>query len=153
VDIDRGVVRLWTSKRRGGNRESRTIALSDTLKEIFSRLNGIRTGGEVYVFTNPRTGLGYTRQSREMKYLFQRVCAKAEVPLFTAHCLRHFVATPFNDPRRAQKILGHENLKTTEIYLHDLGVDMGAADIFESITHEITHSENYEPEKKSAVLQ
>jgi hypothetical protein len=31
------------------------------------------------------------------------------------------------------------NLKTTEIYLHDIGVDRTAAKIFESITHEITH--------------
>lgn len=153
VDLDRGIIRLWTSKRRGGNRESRTIALSDTLKDIFSRLNEERTGGEVYVFTNPRTGSGYTRQSREVKYLFQRVCEKAEIPLFTAHCLRHFVATYFNDPRRAQKILGHENLKTTEIYLHDLGVDAGAATIFESITHEITHKKDSGTKKGSTVLQ
>lgn len=153
VDLDRGVVRLWTSKRRGGNREFRTIALSPTLLEIFTRLNSERTGGEVYVFTNPRTGTGYTRQSREVKYLFQRVCEKAEVPLFTAHCLRHFVATHFNDPRRAQKILGHENLKTTEIYLHDLGVDMGAATIFESITNENTNGKDSDVKKDSTVLQ
>lgn len=153
VDLDRGVVRLWTSKRRGGNRESRTLALSQTLLEIFSRLNSERTGGEVYVFTNPRTGTGYARQSREVKYLFHRVCEKAEVPLFTAHSLRHFVATYFNDPRRAQKILGHGNLKTTEIYLHDLGVDMDAATVFESITNENTNGSTFDEKKEPTVLQ
>ena len=107
----------------------------------------------MYVFTNPQTGTGYSRQSREIKYLFHRVCKRAEVPLFTAHCLRHFVATHFNDPRRAQKILGHENLKTTEIYLHELGVDMGAAAIFESITHEITHEKDLDAKKGSTVIQ
>ena len=153
VDIERGTVRLWTSKRRGGNREPRTLALSQTMKEILFRLNSERIGGEVYVFTNPKTGTGYSRQSREIKYLFQRVCERAEIPLFTAHSIRHFVATHFNDPRRAQKILGHENLKTTEIYLHDLGVDMGAAAIFEAITHGITHEGEQVKEEGPTVLQ
>ncbi|MDL2267954.1 site-specific integrase, partial [Desulfovibrio sp. OttesenSCG-928-G15] len=139
VDLDRRVVRLWTSKRRGGDREARRIAMSDTLYSILSRLNEQRTGAEVYVFTNPLTGDQYTRQSDAIKYLFQDICKQAEVPLFTAHCLRHFMATQFNDPRRVQKILGHANLKTTENYLHDLGVDTGAASIFESITNQITN--------------
>ncbi len=153
VDLDRGTVRLWTSKRRGGDREPRLIAISPTLKDILSRLSVQRIGGETHVFTNPLTGRGYSRQSREIKYLFQNVCARAEVPLFTAHCLRHYMATHFNDPRRAQKILGHSNLKTTEIYLHDLGVDTGAADIFEAITNQITNSEPEVKKEGATVLQ
>ena len=153
VDLVRGTVRLWTSKRKGGDKEPRLIALSPTLKEVFMRLEGQRVGGEVYVFTNPLTGTGYSRQSREVKYLFQSVCEKGEVPLFTAHCLRHFMATHFNDPRRAQKILGHANLKTTELYLHDLGVDIGAAAIFEAVTHEITHKNDFDEKEGHTVLQ
>lgn len=151
VDLERGTVCLWTSKRRGGDKEARRLALSPTLKEIFTRLSEQRTGGETYVFTNPHTGRGYNRQSREIKYMFQEVCAAAEVPLFTAHSLRHFIATHFDDPRRAQKILGHSNLKTTEIYLHDLGVDIGAAAIFESITNRITN-ESAEPKDEGPTV-
>lgn len=153
VDLDRRTIRLWTSKRRGGHKESRALPISQTLFDILFRLNAERSGGEEYVFTNPYTGTCFSRQGREIKYLFQRVCQKAEVPLFTAHSLRHFVATYFNDPRRAQKILGHGNMKTTEIYLHDLGVDVGAADVFDSITHEITHEGKIDEKKEPTVLQ
>lgn len=53
----------------------------------------------------------------------KRLCEKAGIPFFAAHSLRHFMATHLKDPRRAQKVLGHMNIRTTEIYLHDLGVD------------------------------
>ena len=153
IDLDGNTIRLWTSKRRGGDREPRTIAMSKTLHEIFSRLSEQRQEGETHVFINPLTGTGYTRQSREIKKLFHNVCKKAEVPLFTAHSLRHYVATHFNDPRRAQLVLGHMNIRTTEIYLHELGVDRGVADIFETITNQITNEDENCEEKGVTVLQ
>ena len=63
------------------------------------------------------------------------------------------MATHFNDPRRAQKILGHSNLKTTEIYLHDLGVDTEAAAIFEAITNKITNSQPEDEKEGPTVIQ
>ena len=74
------------------------------------------------------------------------LCLRAGVPHFGAHSLRHFIATGFHDPYRAQKVLGHQNLKTTEIYLHDLGVDREAATIFEDITNRITNEKKSVPE-------
>jgi len=140
VDFDRGIVRLWTSKRKGGNKESRALALSPTFRAILERLHKARSAGCEYVFVNPHTGTSYGRQSRAVKYMFEQLCMKAGVQHFTAHSLRHYVATYFsNDPRRAQKILGHNNLSTTEIYLHELGVDTGAIDVFERITNGFTN--------------
>lgn len=50
------------------------------------------------------------------------LCAKADVPYFRFHALRHAGASlmdSINTPiGTIQKILGHENRKTTEIYLH-----------------------------------
>ena len=153
VDLERKRLRLWTSKRHAGDREPRLIAISQTLYDVLDSINKERAGGEIYVFTNPRTGTCYDRQSRDIKYLFQRVCSAAEVPLFTAHSLRHYLATNFKDPRRAQKILGHMNIRTTEIYLHDLGVDIESASIFEAITHEITHETDSGKKEGATVLQ
>ena len=141
VDLENRTVRLWTSKRRGGNRESRTIAMSPTLYSVLFRLYALREN-ERFVFEAPGTGLPYPRTTPRIKYLMKRLCEKAGIPFFAAHSLRHFMATHFKDPRRAQKVLGHMNIRTTEIYLHDLGVDREAAGIFEDITHKITHSEN-----------
>ncbi|WP_302785420.1 tyrosine-type recombinase/integrase, partial [Bilophila wadsworthia] len=138
VDLENRTVRLWTSKRRGGNRESRTIAMSPTLYSVLFRLYALREN-ERFVFEAPGTGLPYPRTTPRIKYLMKRLCEKAGIPFFAAHSLRHFMATHLKDPRRAQKVLGHMNIRTTEIYLHDLGVDREAAGIFEDITHGITH--------------
>lgn len=139
IDLQRRIITLWTSKRRGGNMEGRKLAMSDTLLEVFTRLANLRTGGEKYVFNDPATGTAYTRTCNRMKYFMRNLCRRAGIMHFGAHSLRHFVATSIHDPYRAQKLLGHQNLRTTEIYLHDLDVDRGAAEIVENITHEITH--------------
>lgn len=136
VDLPHRTVTLWTSKRRGGNSEPRKIAMSETLYELLEKLNEQRTGAEAYVFTDPKTGTAYTRTCNKIKFFMSDLCTRAGVAHFSAHSLRHFMATHFDDPHRAQKVLGHKNLRTTEIYLHELGVDRKAANVFESITNE-----------------
>ncbi|MGA1791594.1 MAG: tyrosine-type recombinase/integrase [bacterium] len=60
-------------------------------------------------------------RKRIMKTLFP----KADVRYFRCHALRHFGASLLDralTPIRAiQRILGHENRSTTEIYLHSIG--------------------------------
>ena len=50
------------------------------------------------------------------------LCEKANVPYFRYHALRHAGASLMDNINvpigTIQKILGHENRKTTEIYLH-----------------------------------
>ena len=153
VDLSHRTVTLWTSKRRGGNSEPRKIAMSQTLYEVLERLNGQRTAAETHVFTDPKTGTAYTRTCNRIKFFMSNLCARAGVAPFSAHSLRHFMATHFDDPHRAQKVLGHKNLRTSEIYLHDLGVDRKAAGIFESITNEITNGKSSTNEKRAYLLQ
>ena len=144
VDLARRILTLWTSKRRGGNMEARKLAMSDTLFEVLARRSQDRQGE--YVFCDPATGTCFTRTANRIKYFMRDLCQRAGIQHFGAHSLRHFVATSINDPYRAQKVLGHQNLRTTEIYLHDLEVDRGAADVFKNITNEITN------ERKKATL-
>lgn len=153
VDLSRRTVLLWTRKRKGGNREARRLAMSDTLYKMYLRRYATRQEDELYVFTDPVTGTAYTRTCNRIKYLFRDICLRAGVTRFGAHALRHYLATHFPDVRQAQQILGHKHLKTTEIYLHDLGVDREAADVFEAITHKITHKNKAAHEKRTHLLQ
>ena len=51
------------------------------------------------------------------------------------------------------KTVWRVTLRTTEIYLHELGVDRKAADVFESITNEITNGKSSTNEKRAYFLQ
>ena len=56
-----------------------------------------------------------------MRYL----CKRADVQYFRFHALRHFGASMLDHANVSigsiQRILGHENRTTTEIYLHSIG--------------------------------
>lgn len=145
VDLAGRIVTLWTSKRRGGNMEGRRLPVSDTLFEVLARRSQDRQGE--YVFCDPATGTCFTRTASRIKYFMRDLCKRAGVRHFGAHSLRHYVATNIHDPYRAQKVLGHQNLRTTEIYLHELEVDRGAAEVFERITNGLANGpENEAPE-------
>jgi len=88
------------------------------------------------VFFDPATGGKLHKNTRWCIKLFDNLCARAEVTRFTAHCVRHFVATKLKDSRKAtpfqiQNLLGHQNLSTTERYLHELDVDRDVSALLE----------------------
>ncbi len=53
------------------------------------------------------------------------LCRKARVRYFRSHALRHFSASMLDRGKAPigviQRILGHQNRSTTEIYLHSIG--------------------------------
>lgn len=153
VNLEHGTVTLWTSKRRGGNREPRTMALTDTALGIVRRRWIDRH--ETHVFANPETGNPFSRQSRRLKYLLVNLCARAGISRpFTAHCIRHYIATALTDAdkvdvRSAQKLLGHMNIRTTQIYLHDLAVDRSTATTIQGIADAISTGSSIESSMES----
>jgi len=78
------------------------------------------------------------------------LCEKAGVRYFRYHALRHFGASQLEQANipigSIQRILGHENRLTTEIYLHSIGEsEREAMDVlnarFESFSHTDSHTE------------
>jgi len=62
---------------------------------------------------------------KDRKRIMRSLCKKANLPFFNFHQIRHAGASalakagvPIID---IKTILGHENIKTTEIYLHSIG--------------------------------
>jgi integrase len=84
------------------------------------------------------------------------LCKRAGVKYFRFHSLRHAGASIMdgnNVPIAAiQKILGHENRKTTEIYLHNIGeIERQAMAVYERArkkSHTNPHTENTAQKKR-----
>lgn len=134
IDLERMTITLWTRKRRGGGLEPRTMGMVKPLAALLRARFANQESN--HVFTDQATGNPLSKNTRWCITLFDRLCERAKVQRFTAHCVRHFVATRLKDSRQAtpfqiQAFLGHQNLSTTERYLHELDIDRGCADILD----------------------
>ena len=148
INFDAKAVRLWTSKRRDGNREARVVGMHKELEKVLLDAWKGRDTESPYVFTNPKDGSKYTRHTEFIRLLFSRLCKRAKLKkAFTAHCIRHHVASRFADSRKAthrqiQQFLGHMNLRTTETYLHELRVDHEILDAFDHDDEDQAEAQN-----------
>lgn len=131
VDFKRKTITLRTKKRTGEVRE-RTIRMPVPLIELLQPRCQDKDGGS-YVFTNEKTSDKYF----DMNTVLPRLCKRAGIKPFTFHAIRHYGASYLAQhgysAKDMQQLLGHSELRTTEIYLHDLknvaeGVDGLEAD-------------------------
>ncbi|MFZ5572174.1 MAG: tyrosine-type recombinase/integrase, partial [Thermodesulfobacteriota bacterium] len=84
----------------------------------------------------------------DRKRIMKSLCAKAGVKYFRFHALRHRGASILENSKvpigSIQRILGHENRTTTEIYLHSINdSERLAMDIFEKArekSHTVSHT-------------
>lgn len=121
LDFAAGTIRLLSRKSKDGSWEERRIPMVDELYDLM--IDHIQTIESDYVFTDPITGLPFQHRAHWLK----KKCDKAGVKAFDWHSIRHLTARILarrKVPSKViQEILGHKNLRTTEIYLGSLGVD------------------------------
>lgn len=154
VNFEERYIVLYTRKKKGGNLTPRKIPMTNKLCEVLSRLYEKRDKTKPWIFwhrywsrkKNDWVEGPYKVRSKIMKSL----CKKVDVKYFRYHALRHFGASILDNENvrigSIQKLLGHENRRTTEIYLHSIGeAEREAMRIFEDAmqnSHMDSHTEN-----------
>jgi integrase len=134
VNLEQQFVVLYTRKKKGGHLTPRKVAMTQRLYEVLSRRHKEREEKIPWVFWHIYTnqaGEKITGTFRDRHKFMRSLCQKAGVKYFRFHALRHASASVL-DQRGArlgdiQRILGHENRKTTEIYLHSISDDQREA--------------------------
>jgi integrase len=97
--------------------------------EILSRRYAQRDKSKPWIFwhtyCSSKTGEKKEGPFRDRKRIMKALCEKGGVKYFRFHALRHFGASIMDNAKvqigSIQRILGHENRRTTEIYLHSIG--------------------------------
>ncbi len=121
VDLNSRFVVLYTRKKKGGHLTPRKVPMTETLYRLLLRRCTDRDTSLSWVFWHKQTRQPFQNRKR----LMGRLCTKAGVRTFGFHALRHAGASIMdmnNVPIGAiQRVLGHENRTTTEIYLHNIG--------------------------------
>jgi integrase len=129
VSLEGRFVILYTRKKKGGHRSPRKVPMTDKLFEVLSRRYSQRDPSKPWVFwheyISSKTGEKCVGPYQDRKKFMKTLCRKAGVKYFRFHALRRSGASVMdsnNVPIGAiQRILGHENRTTTEIYLHSIG--------------------------------
>ena len=161
VDFAGKYVVLYTRKKKGGHLTPRKVPMTTRLFDLLLKRHRYRDKVKPWVFWQRY----WSRKEkkfvdgpyRDRKRIMTTLCRKAGVKYFRFHALRHFGASLLereNVPIGSiQRILGHENRSTTEIYLHSIGeAERQAMAVFEkavhdghqdeSLTQTLTHDEN-----------
>lgn len=134
VDWDNGFIKIGDSSFTTKTAETRIIPICESLKELLKNLFESNINNSEYVFTKEN---GYPFSSDYVSHTFTKAVKKSgSDPEIHFHSLRHSTASQLAkmniSPTHIQKILGHKNQKTTEIYLHlqadDLKKAMGMLD-------------------------
>ncbi len=135
IDWQTRTVVLYTRKKKGGHLTPRVVPLTERLHAIFARRFQHRENGLQWVFWHcywsRKAGRWVKGPFQSRHNLMSGLCKKAGVRHFGFHALRHAGASLMDREGVPigviQRILGHENRTTTEIYLHSNGEQEKAA--------------------------
>jgi integrase len=129
VDLKRKYVVLYTRKKRGGHLTPRKVPMTKRLFEVMQRRAESKRRNIPWVFffekRDRKTGKVVVAPYKDRRDILKSLCHKAGVRRFGFHALRHAGASMLDGLGvpigTIQRILGHENRTTTEIYLHSIG--------------------------------
>jgi len=126
--------------------------MPDKLYHVLAHRHAMRDKDKPWVFWHrywdPRTHHWREGPYQERKKIMRTLCRKAGVRYFRFHALRHFGASILDHARvpisSIQRILGHENRSTTEIYLHSIGEgEREAMQVFDREIDEKSHTNSH----------
>ena len=140
IDLENRYIILYTRKKKGGHLTPRKISMSSKLYAIYQRRYANCDKSKPWVFWHRY----WSRKEqqwiegpyKDRKRIMNTLCQKAGVRYFRYHPIRHFGASLLDESNipigSIQRILGHENRTTTEIYLHSVaGSEKQAIDVLE----------------------
>jgi len=159
VNFEERYVVLYTRKKRGGHLTPRKVPMTNKLFQALSHRFEHRDKGKPWVFWHrywDRKKKEWVEEPyRERKRIMKNLCKKAGVRYFRFHPLRHLGASILDHANvnigSIQRILGHENRSTTEVYLHSIGEsEREAMKIYEKAT-QVSHTDSHTEIKKESV--
>ena len=157
VDFRNRCIILYTRKKRGGHLTPRKVPMSEKLFEILHHRYEKRDKEKPWVFWHRYWSSKRSRWVEgpfiERKKIMRTLCRKVGVRYFRYHALRHFGASLLDSANvpigSIQRILGHENRATTEIYLHSIGnTEAEAMKVLDWEIGEKSHTDSHMDEKK-----
>ena len=120
VDLVKRQITIKAESSKTGKR--RVVPINDTLFAELGKLKKLNSGASPFVFLYEDPKTGKRRPVKTVRRAFLMACRRACIKDLTFHDLRHTVGSRLiskgTDPVSVKNILGHSNLKTTEIYLH-----------------------------------
>lgn len=157
IDLKNRHVVLYTRKKKGGHLTPRRVSMTSKLYTILSQRYKVRDPAKPWVFWqrywSRKINDWVEGPYADRKKFMTTLCNKAGVKYFRFHALRHSGASVMENSNVSigtiQKILGHENRTTTEIYLHNLGdSERLAMQIFEQARQK-SHTESHTKQKST----
>ena len=125
LDFDRGLIHVVSGK---GAKDRYTV-LPDKLHDVLKSQGDLKEK-TAYLFTNGRGGRLTTTTIQK---IVLQAATRADIQKHvTPHTLRHSFATHLlekgTDIRYIQKLLGHANIQTTQIYTHVAVSELGGVE-------------------------
>jgi integrase len=152
VDLEGKYVVLYTRKKKGGHLTPRKVPMTTKLYQMLLKRDKNRDKEKPWVFWHRywsrKAGQFVEGPYQDRKRVMRTLCRDAGVRYFRFHPLRHFGASVLDRENVSigsiQRILGHENRTTTEIYLHSIGeAEREAMAIYERACQDAPREESH----------